>query len=318
MKETTTKKIRWVIAHEPIDLFLRAAERFSNAVKTQTQGQLDIEILSLTEYSEKYNQGKKITKHDLLDLMEAGVVEASQMYTTWLGHYNKDMFVLDMPFLFRDHEHADRVLEGDIGEYLLKGLENSSAVRGLAFTYSGGYRIIPANKELSTVESFRGTKIRTARSPVAIDTFKALGAEVIDTVELEEMNDAAKEGIIEAGESTFVRVFPLKQAEAFGKINDTAHSLFLTSIIISTKFWDTLDDTTQEIMKNAALDAARLERRESVAQIDDIINECETKGVPVITMSKEETDKFKSKTKTIYEKYQNFFSTDLINQIQKK
>lgn len=312
------KTIRWVIAHEPIDLFLRAAERFTKAVREQTNGELDIEILSLTEYSEKYNNGKKITKHDLLQLMEDGVVEASQMYTTWLGHYNKDMFVLDMPFLFRDHDHADRVLEGEIGEYLLKGLEQSSAVRGLAFTYSGGYRIIPAQKELATVEAFRGTKIRTARSPVAVDTFKALGAEVIDTVELEEMNEAVKAGVIEAGESTFVRVIPLKQNEAFGVVNDTAHSLFLTSIIIATKFWDTLDSKTQQIMKDAALDAARTERRESVAQIEDIIKDCADRNVPVVKMDQVETEKFIEATSVVYDKYQNYFSTDLISQIQSK
>jgi TRAP-type C4-dicarboxylate transport system substrate-binding protein len=312
------KTIRWVIAHEPIDLFLRAAERFTKAVREQTNGNLDIEILSLTEYSEKYNNGVKVTKHDLLQLMEDGVVEASQMYTTWLGHYNKDMFVLDMPFLFRDHEHADRVLEGEIGEYLLKGLEQGSAVRGLAFTYSGGYRIIPAQKELATVEAFRGTKIRTARSPVAVDTFKAVGAEVIDTVELEEMNEAVRAGVIEAGESTFVRVIPLKQNEAFGVVNDTAHSLFLTSIIIATKFWDTLDSKTQQIMKNAALDAARTERRESVAQIEDIIKDCAERNVPVVKMDQAETEKFIEATSVVYEKYQNYFSTDLISQIQSK
>lgn len=311
------KTIRWVIAHEPIDLFLRAAERFTKAVREQTNGELDIEILSLTEYSEKYNNGKKVTKHDLLQLMEDGVVEASQMYTTWLGHYNKDMFVLDMPFLFRDHEHADRVLEGEIGEYLLEGLEKNSAVRGLAFTYSGGFRIIPAQKELATVDAFRGTKIRTARSPVAVDTFKALGAEVIDTVELEEMNEAVRSGIIEAGESTFVRVIPLKQNEAFSVVNDTAHSLFLTSIIIATKFWATLDSKTQQIMKNAALDAARLERKESVEQIEDIIKDCADKKVPVVKMDQTETDKFKSATKSVYDKYHDFFTTDLIEKIQK-
>jgi TRAP-type C4-dicarboxylate transport system substrate-binding protein len=312
------KQVRWVIAHEPIDLFLRAAERFTKSVKEQTNGELDIEILSLTAYSEKYNSGNKVTKHDLLQLMEDGVVEASQMYTTWLGHYNKDMFVLDMPFLFRDHEHADRVLEGEIGEYLLKGLEQSSAIRGLAFTYSGGFRIIPAQKELATVEAFRGTKIRTARSPVAVDTFKALGAEVIDTVELEEMNEAVKAGIIEAGESTFVRVIPLKQNEAFGVVNDTAHSLFLTSIIIATKFWDTLDSKTQQIMKDAALDAARTERRESVAQIEDIIKDCAARNIPVLKMDQAETDKFVEATVVVYNKYQDYFSTDLISQIQQK
>jgi TRAP-type C4-dicarboxylate transport system substrate-binding protein len=312
------KTIRWVIAHEPIDLFLKAAQRFSDSVKLRTDGEIEIEILSLTEYGQKYNNGKKVTKHDLLQLMEDGVVEMSQMYTTWLGHYNKDMFVLDMPFLFRDHTHANKVLEGEIGEYILKGLEQGSAVRGLAFTYSGGYRIIPANKELSTVEAFRGTKIRTSRSPVAIDTFEALGAEVNSTVELEEMNEAADNGVIEAGESTFVRVIPLKQNESFSYVNDTAHSLFLTSIIIATKFWDTLDAETQQIMKDAALDAARAERKEAVEQIPEIVADCKEKNVPVVTMSKGETEKFITLTSHLYDKYKDYFSTDLITKIQQQ
>jgi len=307
------KTIRWVIAHEPIDLFLRAANRFSKQVKEQTNGAIDIEVLSLTDYAKKYNNGKKVTKHDLLQLMEDGTVEMSQMYTTWLGHYNKDMFVLDLPFLFRDHEHADRVLEGEIGEYLLEGLEQSSAVRGLAFTYSGGFRIVPSQQEYATVDAFKGAKIRTAKSPVAVDTFLAVGATPIDTVELEEMNEAARAGIIDAGESTFVRVIPLEQDKSFAYVNDTAHSLFLTSIIVANGFWDTLDLATQEIMKDAALNAARIERRESVV---DVASVKETLGDRVVEMSADETAKFKTATEVVYTKYTDYFSNDLINKIK--
>lgn len=307
------KTIRWVIAHEPIDLFLRAANRFSKQVKEQTNGAIDIEVLSLTDYAKKYNNGKKVTKHDLLQLMEDGTVEMSQMYTTWLGHYNKDMFVLDLPFLFRDHEHADRVLEGEIGEYLLEGLEQSSAVRGLAFTYSGGFRIVPSQQEYATVDAFKGAKIRTARSPVAVDTFLAVGATPIDTVELEEMNEAARAGIIDAGESTFVRVIPLEQDKSFAYVNDTAHSLFLTSIIVANGFWDTLDSATQEIMKDAALNAARIERRESVV---DVASVKDTLGDQVVEMSVDETAKFKTATEVVYTKYADYFSNDLINKIK--
>jgi TRAP-type C4-dicarboxylate transport system substrate-binding protein len=307
------KTIRWVIAHEPIDLFLRAANRFSKQVKEQTNGAIDIEVLSLTDYAKKYNDGKKVTKHDLLQLMEDGTVEMSQMYTTWLGHYNKDMFVLDLPFLFRDHEHADRVLEGDIGEYLLEGLEQSSAVRGLAFTYSGGFRIVPSQQEYATVDAFKGAKIRTARSPVAVDTFLAVGATPVDTVELEEMNEAARAGVIDAGESTFVRVIPLEQDKSFAYVNDTAHSLFLTSIIVANGFWDTLDTATQEIMKDAALNAARIERRESVVDVASVKNQL---GNRVVEMSADETAKFKTATEVVYSKYADYFSNDLINKIK--
>lgn len=310
------KTIRWVIAHEPIDLFLRAAERFRSQVVEQTNGELDIEILSLTEYSEKYNNGEKVTKHDLLRLMEEGVVEASQMYTTWLGDWNKDMWALDMPFLFRDHDHADRVLEGEIGECILDGLKETSPVKGLAFTYSGGYRVIPAAQELDTVEAFRGMKIRTSRSPVAADTFKAVGAEVVNTVELEEMNEAHVDGVIEGGESTFVRIIPLKQGETFGTVNDTAHSLFLTSIIVGKEFYSKLDERTQKVLKDAALDAARTERRESVEMLPGIEADCKAQGIKIIKMAEKETVKFKEATAHLYDKYMNVFSNNIIERIQ--
>jgi TRAP-type C4-dicarboxylate transport system substrate-binding protein len=71
-------------------------------------------------------------------------------------------------------------------------------------------------------------------------------------------------------------------------------------------------------MKNAALDAARTERRESVAQIEDIIKDCAERNVPVVKMDQAETEKFIEATSVVYEKYQNYFSTDLISQIQSK
>jgi len=38
-------KIRWVIAHEPIDLFLKVADSFSKEVNEKTNGAFDIEVL---------------------------------------------------------------------------------------------------------------------------------------------------------------------------------------------------------------------------------------------------------------------------------
>jgi TRAP-type C4-dicarboxylate transport system substrate-binding protein len=89
--------------------------------------------------------------------------------------------------------------------------------------------------------------------------------------------------------------------------------LFLTSIIVANGFWDTLDTATQEIMKDAALNAARIERRESIV---DVASVKETLGNRVIEMSASETDKFKTATEVVYTKYADYFSNDLINKIK--
>jgi TRAP-type C4-dicarboxylate transport system substrate-binding protein len=310
------KNIKWVIAHEPIGLFLKVAERFAKEVNEKTNGLFNIEVLSLSDYATKYNDGKAITKYDLMDLINSGAIEMSHIYTTWLGDYNKDMHALDLPFIFKDHAHADRVLEGSIGRELLAGVSANSNIKGLAFTYSGGYRVVPANFKADTVDSWKGRKVRTSRSPVAVDTFKLLGAEPMDHISLEAMNEYADKGEIEAGESTYVRIFPLDQYKSFKVVNDTAHSLFLTSIIVNQEFFAGFDADVQEILSVAAFNAARTERRESVADIPNILAECEEKGVEVVRMNDAETAKFKATTAPVYEKFADYFTPGLVQKIQ--
>jgi TRAP-type C4-dicarboxylate transport system substrate-binding protein len=311
-----TKHVKWVIAHEPIGLFLKVAEAFSAEVNAKTNGAFDIEVLSLTDYTNKYNDGKKITKNELMQLVDTGAIEMSHIYTTWLADYNKDLHALDLPFLFRDHEHADRVLEGEIGAELLAGVAKNSNTHAMSFTYSGGYRVVPANFRADTVEAWQGQTVRTSRSPVAVETFKLLGAEPKEHIALEEMNEFADRGEISAGESTYVRIFPLDQYKSFKVVNDTAHSLFLTSIIVNQDFMKQFDAETQEIMATAAFNAARKERRESVADIPNIRAECESKGVEVVRMSAEEESKFKTVTSKVYEKFADYFTPGLVQKIQ--
>ena len=311
-----TTNIRWVIAHEPVDLFLKVADSFSKEVNEKTNGAFNIEVLSLTDYSNKYNGGNKVTKNDLMNLINTGAIEMSHIYTTWLADYNKDLHALDLPFLFKDHDHADRVLEGDLGKSLLAGVSDQSNIKAMSFTYSGGYRIVPANFAADTVEAWKGKIVRTSRSPVAVSTFKLLGANPRSDIELEEMNAAADAGVIAAGESTYVRVFPLEQNKSFEVVNDTAHSLFLTSIIVNQDFFKQFDAETQEIFADAAFNAARKERRESVADIPNILAQCEAEGVKVVKMSDTEASKFKSITSKVYDVFENYFTPGLVGKLQ--
>jgi TRAP-type C4-dicarboxylate transport system substrate-binding protein len=149
-----TTKIRWVIAHEPLSLFVRAAKDFQQFVnEAQSAEKIEVEVMTLSEYSDKYNDGVAVSKHDLLDLMEQGKIEMSQMYTTWLAEdIEHDMLALEMPFIFENHEHATRVLEGEVGEGLLEKITEKSNVRGMAFTYSGGFRNIIVNKPVTGLD----------------------------------------------------------------------------------------------------------------------------------------------------------------------
>jgi len=307
-------KAKWLLAHEPVELFKIAAETFSKEMKEKTNGNFEIEVLTVSEYESKYNNGRKLKRNELVPVVQKGNVEMSQTYTTDLGQLSRTMYVLDLPFLFENHQHAQKVLEGNIGDQILAGLDNHR-LKGLAFTYSGGYRIVPGKKKLSKVEDFKGAHVRTSSSPIAKETFRLLGATPVQLT-LGEVEANFKNGKIDQAESTYARYFPLGQDKEAKIVNETNHSLFLTSIIVSQKFWKTLPDEYKKIMKEAAVKAARIEREESILAGVKTREEAVKSGVEVVTLSNEEVLKMKKVLKPVYDKYTPYLGAELINGIR--
>ena len=310
------KHIKWVLAHEPIELFIRAAKVFADEVNTRAPGQLEIEVMTMGEYASKYNDGVLVNKHSLVDLLDSGAIQMSQTYTITLGKINKDFFALDLPFLFTDHDHASRVFDGAVGAELLDSLQESKKVKGLAFTYSGGFRIIPGNETVAKIEDLRGMKMRTSFSPVAIETFKTLGADVVP-MELEELSENLGSANVTVGESTYPRVYALGHDKVSKVINHTEHSLFLTSILIGTDFWNTLSPELQSIVSESAKAAARYERTLSIDDIALVQARAEADGIEVIKMSSKEKLRFAESTKVVYDTFADYFTPGLVDKIKK-
>jgi len=314
--------IKWVLAHEPIDIFIRAAEKFKSVVEQQAPGQFNIEVLTLSEYSEKYNtnvtedSANSITKHDLLDYMDAGKIEMSQMYTYVLSKYNRDLDALDLPFLFKDHDHAARVFEGAIGEELLAGYSRNSNVQGMAFTYSGGFMNMPVNKKVTSLSDMSGVKVRVSNSPVASATWSALGAEPV-VMDVEKITQGIRDGVIEAGESSWPRIYACEQNQVAESILEPNHRLLLTNIIINKDFLSGLSEEYQQVLKQAAIEAGRYERAVAVAEVEPTKARCEQDGIPVVCLSDEDIAVFREKTAIVYKQFADFFEPGLIDQIKK-
>lgn len=313
--------IKWVLAHEPIDIFIRAAEKFIEVVERKAPGQFNIEVLTLSEYSDKYGStitedtANSISKHDLLDHMDAGKIEMSQMYTYVLSKFNNDLDALDMPFLFRDHEHAAKVFEGPIGETLLAGYSKNSNIQGMAFTYSGGFINMPVNKKVTSLSEMTGVKVRVSNSPVASATWAALGADPVP-MDVERVADGIREGTIDAGESSWPRIYACQQNEVAQSILEPNHRLLLTNIIINKDFLTGLTAEQQQVMKEAAIEAGRYERAVAVAEVEPTKARCEQDGIPVVRLSAEDEQLFRNKSEQVYVQFANAFTPGLVDSIR--
>lgn len=312
-------KIRWLLAHEPVRVFERAALQFKTEVERESKGRISVEVLTASEYRTKYGVDKQYTFGEgVIDdvmLVKDGKVEMTQTYTTELGRMNPTMWVLDLPFLFRDHKQAKTVMDGPVGAKIMAGLSKSN-MKGLAFTYSGGFRVITTrDRGIEKVEDFQSMTIRTSSSPVAKATLETLGAITVP------MNhdvgvEAVAKGSLTATETTVARIDE-NQKKATPVLNDTKHSLFLTSMVINQSYYQTLPEDLRGVVASAAKSAAETERQDSIKDEASLRSGLSTSGLRVVTMSKSELAKMKKKTSSVYKQFEPMFGADLIESIQK-
>lgn len=321
---TTPRKIRWLIAHQPQELFVRTAKAFSEELNKQCAGELEVEILTYPEYAAQYGSidGLDAIEDYNGDNLDKGIkafwnalfnseIEMSQIQVGQVGELHSDFHAIDLPFMFDNHEHVKEVLEGPIGQEMCSALGKKSGVTGLAFTYSGGYRVIGSNQPITTIEELEGLRI-VVQNPLTLGTtIESMGGEAIAIPpNLWNKYDVLGNGTADAIETTYLR-FDGKH------ILKTNHSMFMTTIVVSNKFWDSLSEKQQAAFKDAALVASRREREWSVQDAETFEQNAVANGVTITEISKEDQEILKRKSQLTYIKTVGFFSPNLVSSIRR-
>jgi TRAP-type C4-dicarboxylate transport system substrate-binding protein len=316
---STPRKIRWLIAHQPQELFFRTARAFSQALKNYSNDEFEIEMLTYDDYVTKYHEipGLEEMKHspdsDVI-FNEVGMkafwgalfdseIEMSQIQVHRVADHHHDFKILDLPFLFEDHDHVKRVVEGPVGQKLCSELGRKSGITGLAFTYSGGYRVVGSHEPIATLDQLSTMKI-AVQQPLSLGTtLEDLGGSYAVSAPTEwHHTDPMKNGF-DAVETTYLRF-----KEVNGKyVFKTNHSMFLTTILVSNKFWGSLAPAHQEAFRKAALDASRQERKWSLEDAVKFEAEAEANGVTITEMSAEDTAILKHKAQLSWVKSQKYW-----------
>lgn len=307
----STYTIRWVLTHDPIALFEDAARHFAQMIHEESGGELEVRVQTPTEYG----NGVHVSPAEVMRRVVAGELEMSQTYSTILGQLASRLWALDLPFLFENHEHAAQVLDGPIGMELLEGLVPSN-LRGLAFTYSGGYRIISATeREIHRLEDIAGLNVRTSFNPVVQALYRSLGA-TPHPAPLQAIPELTQAGAIDAAESTWPRYWDMGHHDVQAIVNQTSHSLFLTTLVVNEVFYQGLPGHLQEVLRCCALETARQERAKSVADAITARTTYLAQGGAVVTPSFEEKVRFEQAVDGIYARFEPEFGEDLIARIR--
>jgi tripartite ATP-independent transporter DctP family solute receptor len=203
-----------------------------------------------------------------------------------------------MPFLFRSTEHMRKVLDGPIGEEILKDCEAQGFV-GLAFYDSGARSIYTVKKPIKTLADTKGLKVRVQQSDLWVSLLEAMGANATP-MPYGEVYTALKTGLVDAAENNYPSYESSRHFEVAKYYNKTEHSMAPEILLFSKKVWDTLSADEQKQIRAAA--------KESVTFMRKLWDERETKSLAIVRAGGAEivdVDKaaFQAAMKPVYDKF---------------
>lgn len=208
-------------------------------------------------------------ERELIEGLQLGTVEAAIVSTGALSNFVSDVGIVDIPFLFRDTQHARAVLDGKFGQDLLAKFQQ----RGLVALAWGeqGFRHLTNNKvSVQNVADLKGLKIRVTENPVHITAFRTLGA-APTPMSWPEVISALQQGTIDGQENPISVLTSSKLWEVQKHLTLTSHVYAPVVLVLSPSFWGSLTDA----QKAAFAEGAKAGAQASRAFVDDV----EAKGV---------------------------------------
>jgi tripartite ATP-independent transporter DctP family solute receptor len=284
------------------DAFHVAAEKFKELVEKNSKGEITVAL---------FPNAKLGDERTLLERMKMGIVDSGIITTGPIINFVPSYGAIDLPFLFRDPEHAYKVLDGTIGQKLLADLE-SQGWKGLAFGERGFRNLTNSKRKVMTPEDIKGLKIRVMQNPVYVDSFKALGANAVPMAWTEVLT-ALQQGTVDGQENPLNVIMAFKLYEMQKYLSITRHAYAPAAILTSMSTWKKLTPAQQTITKKAAQDAAEFERAWDNRMEADWLKEVESKGMNV---SKPELKPFRDAVKPVYDQYTPKYGKNLIESIQ--
>jgi tripartite ATP-independent transporter DctP family solute receptor len=234
--------------------------------------------------------------------LRAGTLEMTGPSSSPLVGIVKDYAVFDFPFLFKNDEEADAILDGAFGKMMLDRLSEVDLV-GLAFWENGFRNVTNSRRPIKAAEDLKNIKLRVMQNPVYIDAFSALGANPT-AMSFSEVYTALETRAIDAQENPFNTIKTAKLYEVQKHLAITRHTYTPYVIVFSKKIWETMSPDEQKILRDAAMEA-RIPQRKINREFDAaVLKELEgPRGMLVTRLADAEVEKLQAAVKPVTEKY---------------
>ena len=230
-----------------------------------------------------FNKQALGSEKETIDQVKIGALDFTRVNVGPMNNICPLTQVPTMPFLFRSIDHMRKVLDGPVGDEILKSCESAGFI-GLAF-YDSGARSIYAKKPIKTVADAKGLKIRVQQSDLWVALVGAMGANATP-MPYGEVYTGLKTGLIDAAENNIPSFDTAKHVEAVKIYSKTEHSMAPEILVMSKVIYDKLPPAEQAMIRAAAKESVAFERQKWDEQEAKSLANVKAQGAQIVDVDK--------------------------------
>lgn len=234
---------------------------------------------------------------ETIDQVKIGALDLTRVNVAPMNAVCPLTMVPTMPFLFRSVDHMRHVLDGAVGDEILKSCESAGFV-GLAF-YDSGARSIYAKKPIKTVADVKGMKVRVQQSDLWVSLISAMGANATP-MPYGEVYTGLKTGLIDAAENNIPSFDTARHAEAVKYYSKTEHSMAPEILVMSKVVFDKLPKAEQDMVRAAAKASVKFQRQKWDEQEAKSLANVKAAGAEIVEVDKKS---FQAVMQPVYDKF---------------
>ena len=231
---------------------VEAVVRMGKKLETATNGRLSIQMFPAMQLG-----GEK----EMIEQAQVGALAIARISVGPMGPLVPELNVFNLPFMFRDDAHMEKVIDGEIGDEMLKKLSDhpTAGLVGLCWMNAGTRNVYNSKKPITTVDDLKGLKIRMMGNPVFVDTMNSLGGNGV-SMGFDQLINGLQTGVVDGAENNYP-TYESGQHYRYAKYySKTGHLMIPEILVFSKRTWGTLSKEDQDLIRKLSKEAQQEER----------------------------------------------------------
>ena len=282
-----------------------AVENIGKKLEAATNGRLSVQMFAAMQLG-----GEK----EAIEQAQIGAIQFARVSVGALGPVIDDLNVFNLPFLFRNTAHMQKVIDGPIGQELLgKVTSNQKAgLVGICWMDAGARSVYDTKKPIKEIADLKGMKVRVMGNPMFVDMMNALGGNGV-AMGYDQVFSALQTGVVDGAENnppSFVFDNHYQVAKYYTL---TEHLIVPEMLVFSRKTWDSLSKDDQALLAKFGREAQQEERVLWAKYEKEALDKSKAAGIQIIEVADKKP--FQDAVKPVWDKYGPKFA-ELIKRIQ--